>query len=286
MQCHFFLPLSLYDNVPIYYIIMKTMRTITQRISIVLAAVLLLTSCYNAGSGLYNGASVGAMLGGALGGLHGGPYGYNRGTAIGIIVGGAAGAAVGAAREARRERDYEEVRAQYPEQRRRPSRTRGRDRRDTRQADPRDDGYGYGQDSRTSTDAGVRAGDYPLGTSEADAQKQCPLTLRNLRFVGIDGKQSISRDETCQIVFELANSSGREVLDIVPYVFEANGNEHLQVSPTTRIESIRNGDAIRYTADVKADKKLKEGTANFYIQVSTDGGDFVTLETFSIPTVR
>lgn len=264
------------------------MRTITQKLTLALAAVLLLSSCYSTGSGALNGASMGAMLGGALGGLRGGPRGHDRGTIIGILVGGAAGAAVGAAQEARRERAYEEARVQTPTTPRRSRRNRARYQTDEWQAGAQADAYSYG---RYGTSAGTtRAASDGLAVAPVAAndetQPECDLVLRNLRFVGEDGNQAINRGETCKIIFELANTSGHMVTDIVPYVFETNGNEHLELSPTTRIESIRNGDAARYTAHVKADKKLKSGTAYFCIQVSTEGGEFVTLRTFSVATAH
>jgi len=277
----------------------KTMRTMHQKLALLLAVIFLFSSCYNAGSGAYNGASMGALLGGALGGLQGGPRGHDRGTIIGILVGGAAGAAIGAAQEAKRERAYEEARAQARVERptradRRNSRRRQTERQERQQqaadtyaySQPATQGQGMPQEQTMPQEQGVQYGDNAGGNQYGQAEPTSVLTLRNLRFVGEDGNQAINRGETCKIIFELANSSGRTVTDVVPYVFESNGNDQLEISPTARIESIRNGDAVRYTAHVKASQKLKDGTAYFCIQVATDGGEFVTLRTFSVATAK
>lgn len=271
------------------------MKTITRKLTLAMAAVLLLSSCYSTGSGAMNGASMGALLGGAFGGLRGGPRGHDRGTIIGILVGGAAGAAIGHAQESKREQAYEQARVQQPQ---RPSRRQRRARARADRYNGQTDMYAYGQTGTYHQQPADTYSPRQLNNGAATQQPsidanspalqagqqaaECPLQLRNLRFVGEDGNQTINRGETCKIIFELANTSGRTITDIVPYVFETNGNEHLELSPTARIESIRNGDAVRYTAHVKASSKLKAGTAYFCIQVSTEGGDFVTLRTFSV----
>ena len=82
--------------------------------------------------------------------------------------------------------------------------------------------------------------------------------------------------------FAVAAKADDTINNVVPYIHELNGNAHLIISPSTRIESIANGDAIRYTATIRADNKLKEGTAVFRIAVSTEEEEFVTLRDFSI----
>lgn len=242
-----------------------------KNITSILVIALMLSACSSPESGAINGASFGSIFGGALGGIIGGPRGHNIGTMVGLITGGAGGAAVGAQQRAeRRERALtraEDERQRYEQtepvqpQRRSTMRKRNRNR------DIPNERY-----DATPIDVANE----PATTSAS------PLQLRNLRFIGENGNQTIDRGETCQVVFELANSTGRTINNIVPYIHELNGNEHLAISPSTRIESIANGDAIRYTATIRADNKLKEGTAVFRIAVSTDEEEFVTLRDFSI----
>ena len=221
-----------------------------QTITSILILALTFTACSTTEQGAVNGASFGAMFGSAIGGIIGGPRGHDIGTMVGMVAGGAAGATIGHQNEKQTYEKYQKRKAERTvtvNERKSPS---------------------------TQSDVPVVEGN------------ESPLTLRNLRFIGEDGNQAINRGETCQIVFELANLSEETVYDVVPYVSEMNGNDHLRISPTTRIESINHGDAIRYTATVKADNHLKEGTACFRIAVSTEAQEFVTLKEFSIATEK
>lgn len=119
---------------------------------------------------------------------------------------------------------------------------------------------------------------------EVSSAPQCPLLLRNFHFIDEDSNQVISRGECCHVVFELVNQSGHTIYDIVPYLSELNGNTHLSISSATLIESLTDGDAIRYTAMIRADNRLKSGTATFRIAVSTDGQEFIPVKDFSIAT--
>lgn len=239
-------------------------------LTFILSIAIVLSSCSSPESGAINGASFGSIFGSALGGIIGGPRGHDVGTMVGLVVGGAGGAAVGAQQRAqRRERALnraEEERQQYeqaatvPQQRQSSLRKRNR-----------------------RQQASERYEQAPIDIAgESVANSASPLQLRNLRFIGENGNQTIDPNETCQVVFELANASGRTVTNVVPYIHELSGNEHLNISPSTRIEAIPNGDAIRYTATIRADNKLREGKAVFRISVSTEEGEFVTLRDFSI----
>lgn len=234
-----------------------------------LAATLVMASCSTTESGAVNGASMGSVFGSALGGLIGGYRGHNIGTMVGMVAGGATGAVIGSRREASRREEALEKREQRRQQR--------------EQTD-----YGYEQTSPSKRKPERTADygrNYNSATQDTDAATS-PLTLHNLRFVGQDGNDAINRGEICTLVFELANASGRTIYDVVPYIHELAGNEHIEISPSTSIEAIANGDAIRYTATLKADSRLKAGTATFRIAVSTDGSEFIRLRDFSVATAK
>ena len=234
-----------------------------------MSAALVFSSCNTTESGAINGASMGSVFGSALGGLLGGYRGHGIGTMVGMVAGGATGAVIGSQREAARREEGLERR----EQRRmeREQQTMERNRPSTRRQKPaRTSDYGQGYSMGMETDEAVKS----------------PLTLQNLRFVGQDGNDAINRGEICTLVFELANASGQAVYDVVPYISELSGNEHITISPSTSIETIAHGDAIRYTATLKADTRLKAGTATFRIAVSTDGSEFVRLRDFSVATAK
>lgn len=224
-----------------------------KKLSILLIAIFLLQSCasrtlYGAGSGMW----VGSTVGGALGGIFGGHRGYHLGTMVGVIAGAAAGAV--AANSAERSK-YDE----YVE--------------------------GYNNSSRNSyRDAQQLPNSSYSRSEESEVARQAvsPLTLRNLRFIDNGGNQVINRGEDCKIIFELCNSTANDIYDVVPYVCETNGNSHVFLSPSTRIEVIKAGDVVRYTCSLRSDKRLSKGTLNFRISVSYSEGDFVTLREFSL----
>lgn len=238
-------------------------------LTVALAAALTFASCSTTESGAVNGASMGSVFGSALGGLIGGYRGHNIGTMVGMVAGGATGAVIGSRREAERREDIKEKAEQRRLQRERNGYDNGKATGVQRKPERTPD---YGRD-------------YNSAVQNADASES-PLTLHNLRFIGQDGNEAINRGEICTLVFELANASGGMVYDVVPYISELSGNEHIEISPSTSIEAIANGDAIRYTATLKADSRLKAGTATFRIAVSTDGSEFIRLRDFSIATAK
>ena len=69
-------------------------------------------------------------------------------------------------------------------------------------------------------------------------------------------------------------------------VVEADGNRHLYVSPSIHIEKILPGKGIRYTAVVKADNKLKAGTAKICISVVQGNKAISKVSEFNIPTQK
>ena len=216
-------------------------------LSLLIVALLLSASCTTGNRAA--DTMNGASVGAMFGGALGGILGGHRGHDWGTMVGLIAGGAVGHAASAASDANRE------ARQSRREERT----------------GIMNRSERRT-----------------VERQTTSPLTLQGLRFIsGQDAPTStIHRGETCQLIFELANRSGQAVYSIVPYICEVEGNEHLHISPSTRIESLSAGDAIRYTAVVRADKSLKAGQAVLRIAVSCDEGDFVTLYDFPIETAK
>lgn len=73
--------------------------------------------------------------------------------------------------------------------------------------------------------------------------------------------------------------------NIQPMVKETTGNKHIYVSEPIIVERIAPGKGIRYTAMVKADNKLKEGTACFTVIVrQTTTGKTSEYKEFNITT--
>lgn len=266
---------------------------------------LLLSSCDTyTGQGAYAGASFGSIIGSAIGGLNDGPRGSDLGTLIGMAGGAAVGAVVGAAADQRtqqaRNEDYNE--------RRSSSDVRGSgvssgsySRSDNDTSD--DSNYTPGDDRINMYNGDDYTGDYSAATSRnytpstpTMASKGYSFSLKtdsnlvldvvNARFVDENRDKVINPGEECKIIFEVFNHNNTVVYDIYPNVCETGGVKNLFISPGLRVESILPGKGIRYTAMVKATKRLKRGMAIFQISV-VQGKDKVISKVYelSVPTV-
>ena len=112
------------------------------------------------------------------------------------------------------------------------------------------------------------------------------IEIRNARFIdeGQDGK--LHRGELCKIIFEVINHGTKPLADVVPTVVETTGNRHIYISPNMHVERIMPGEGIRYTALIKADNRLKKGTARFCVS-AVQGGVYISkVNEFLIPCER
>lgn len=283
-----------------------------------LCSSLLVSSCDTyTGSGAYAGSSIGSILGSAIGGLSGGPRGSDIGTIVGMASGAMVGAAIGsqadkaqAEREIAYQRDRVECSGSHF-----PSASRHRTRPGhSSSSTNNDDIYDFGApvtdnpeifDSSNGGDDRLYdfhgkdyTGDYsaqrpttsmPSATVEELGARlsYCPsLEIVNARFVDANEDNSLNRNETCKLIFEIMNRGQYAVYDVVPAVIEMTGNKHIFISPSIHIEKIAPGSGVRYTAMVKADRKLKDGMARFCVSVIHEGKSISKVNEFNIPTKR
>ena len=75
------------------------------------------------------------------------------------------------------------------------------------------------------------------------------------------------------MVFEVYNNSDKPVYHILPTVVEVTGNKHIYISQNVMVESIMPGKGIRYTANIKADNRLRDGEAVLRIGVMQGNKD-------------
>lgn len=274
----------------------------------------LLSSCDTyTGSGAYAGGSIGSILGSAIGGLSGGPRGSDMGTIIGMAGGAAIGAVIGNQADkaqADRQVSYGHERidrhpcSNYPS----PSVS------DRSSGNRRNEVYDYSSsvtdnsgifDSTNSGDDRLydfQGKDYmgnytaqqpitsmPSATVEELGTKLSyspALEIVNARFVDANEDNSLNRNETCKIIFEVMNRGQFPVYDVVPTVIEKTGNKHIFISPSIHVEKIAPGSGVRYTAMVKADRKLKDGIARFCVSVIHEGRSISKVNEFTIPTKK
>ncbi len=264
-------------------------------ILLMLCSSLVMSSCDTyTGSGAYAGGSIGSILGSAIGGLSGGPRGSDMGTIIGMAGGAVVGAVIGSQADkaqADREAAYQQNRVE-----RRP----GSDYSNTPVTDnPEIFDSNNGGDNRLYDFKGKDyTGDYsaqqpttslPTATVEelgARFSYSPTLEIVNARFVDDNEDNCLNRNETCKVIFEIVNRGHEPVYDVVPTVVETTGNRHIFISPSIHVEKISPGSGVRYTAMVKADRKLKGGMARFCVSVIHEGKSISKVNEFNIPTKR
>lgn len=269
--------------------------------SLILAAsaVLMLSSCGTyTGSGAYTGGVLGSVLGSAIGGLSGGPRGSDLGTIVGMAGGAAIGAAIGAQAD---EKAHQEVHDRY--QQVQENKARGYNPyADNRSAGYDDSGYdaNNGGDDRLYDFCGTDyTGDYsasvpvtslPSSSSVdelASSYSYDPqIEIANARFVDENQDGVLRGDEVGKVIFEVINRSSQPVYDVQPTVVEASNNKHIYISPSIHVERIAPGRGIRYTAMVKADKKIKDGSAQFCLSVIQGTRKISKVTEFKVPTAR
>lgn len=264
-------------------------------ILLMLCSSLVMGSCDTyTGSGAYAGGSIGSILGSAIGGLSGGPRGSDMGTIIGMAGGAVVGAVIGSQADqaqADREAAYQQDRAE---------RRSGSDYCNTPVTDNPEifDSNNGGDDRLYDFKGKDYTGDYsaqqpttsmPTATIEelgARFSYSPTLEIVNARFVDDNEDNCLNRNETCKVIFEILNRGHKPVYDVVPTVVETTGNKHIFISPSIHVEKISPGSGVRYTAMVKADRKLKDGMARFCVSVIHEGKSISKVNEFNIPTKR
>lgn len=243
---------------------------------------MLVSSCGSVGGSAATGSYLGGMFGSAVGGLSGGWRGRHVGTVVGMATGAIVGAAVGASEEQKRERQIQEyhnrVAARQSYRQNQYQRDYGQQYSDSgfdssNSGDDRlydfnpSDNSGYTGNSNNAPQSSYH-GNSGGGISASALEAASAIDIRSARFEGSSSRNTLSRNESGKIIFEIKNVSSRRVTDIIPTVIETTGNKRLMISPSVRIESLDPGQTIRYTAMVQATGTLKDGYANFEISVT------------------
>lgn len=270
-----------------------------------LSALLLLSSCGTyTGLGAYAGASFGTKLGSAIGGIAGGPRGSDIGTIVGMaggaIVGGAIGAQADQAQQ--QERSRYEARSAYDR-----GYNDGLNSGNSAYNNSNADANGSGFDPSNSGDDTLydfNDSDYTGSYSATQPEKVTPtvrydgikaarpnmaglVEVRNARFVDDNQNGRLNAGELCKVIFEVQNTSQNMLTDIQPVVIETTGNRQIAISPGIHVERIAPGKGIRYTAMVKAGRKLKDGISCFRVYAAQGNGRIVSnVCEFNVPTAR
>ncbi|WP_308232723.1 hypothetical protein [Prevotella sp.] len=283
-------------------------------IVLAMSAVLLVSSCATgAGSGAYAGSSLGAILGSAIGGIAGGPRGSDIGTIIGMAGGAVVGGAMGDAAERQQRQEQYEMLSRRNERIQRQKQSQGVQRQYG------DDTYTYGnnQDNfnpndmvdKTNSgddriDLGVSPQNNQNGVRNSLAENQTSiessrveqitsgvpatgkLTIKNVRFTDTDGDGRLNGGEIGRVVFEIYNDTQSPIYNFMPTVVEADANKRIYISPSVRVENIMPGQGLRYTATVKADRRIKDGQIRLMVSAQKDGRPISYITVVKVDTQR
>ncbi len=233
-----------------------------------LGMLMVLSSCGTyEGAGAYTGAQFGSIIGSAIGGISGGWRGHHVGTLVGMAGGAVVGAAIGKAADQKVE---ERAVGRYIERRA----DRQQDYQENRQAQYNDD----------IIDFDGRPGTYP-SASVPSAPVQ--LEISNVQFVDTSHDGLLARGESARVSFEIYNCSSQPYYGVQPSVTEVTGNKHIYISENILVECIMPGQAIRYTAQVKADRRLKDGMAIVRVGVFYQGQEIQSqLKDIRVRTIK
>lgn len=257
----------------------------------IVCVVVCLSSCGTyTGQGAAVGSYTGSILGSAIGGIIGGPRGEDFGTVVGLIGGAAVGATVGAqADKAATERyqgDYQGNNQRDYAYNNSQGGYAGNEQNNYAQGDDRI--YDYKDETYSGDYSAAQPHNYvPTDTLSRGTgfKLTSNIEIRNLRFVDDNKDNTISAGEESRVIFEIMNRSSLTLYDVQPCVVETTNNKHIFISPNVRIESIKPGMGVRYTAMVKADNRLKNGTAIFRVAVAQGNSSIMSnISELQIPT--
>ena len=284
---------------------------------IMMGAALLVSSCTTgAGAGAYAGSSLGSVLGSAIGGIVGGPHGSDVGTIFGMAGGAIVGGALGDVAEKKQAQEQHEVLSRRNQRIQREKAQR----RSAQQYD--DDTYASGNsanyvgddfdpsqmvDNSNSGDDRIDFGapsssgaNAPMSNASpsqsvdasrveqiyGNAKSDGKLTIRNVRFADSNGDGVLSGDEIGQVSFEIYNETSAPIYNFDPSVVEAEANKRIYISPSVRVENIMPGQGLRYTATVKADRRIKDGEIRLLVSAQKEGKPISYVTVVKVATQR
>lgn len=290
---------------------------------IALTAAILLASCGTyTGQGAYTGTSFGSILGSAIGGISNGPRGSDIGTIVGMAGGAIIGGVIGQQADQQRQADLAQYRNNKAERAARHNNDNygsnsydnnnysnynnydgssynkydGSNYNDSNDViDPTNSGDDRLYDFSSSDYTGTYSAQQPFTQMPASSSvddllqgmKYTPhIEIRNARIVDANQDNIISRGELCKVIFEVYNTGQSTLHDIQPTVVEATGNRHLFISPGMHVEQLQPGAGIRYTAMLKADNRLGDGTAHICLSVVQGENAISKVTEFTVPTSK
>lgn len=278
----------------------------------IMSAALVASSCTTgAGTGAYAGSQLGSVLGSAIGGIAGGPRGSDIGTIFGMAGGAVVGAAVGDATNKQHHQDQDDTYMpssnnnnkpvyEQPYSSNQPSYSSNQQPVDdidpTQMVDTTnsgDDRIDFDVNSSSTlpnnnpdTSVSMDAGKVEQIYGANKAAESGKITIKNVRFVETAEHNVLHGGEVGKVMFEMYNETQAPIYNFMPTVVEADGNKRIYISPSVRVENIMPGQGLRYTATVKADKRIKDGEIRLLVSAQRDGKPISYVTVVKVATVR
>lgn len=271
----------------------------------IMSAALVASSCTTgAGTGAYAGSSLGSVLGSAIGGIAGGPRGSDIGTIFGMAGGAVVGAAVGDAATKQHHQDQDDTYMPSSNNNNRPvyEQPYSSNQQPVDDIDPTqmvdttnsgDDRIDFDVNSSSTlpnnnpdTSVSMDAGKVEQIYGANKAAESGKITIKNVRFVETAEHNVLHGGEVGKVKFEMYNETQAPIYNFMPTVVEADGNKRIYISPSVRVENIMPGQGLRYTATVKADKRIKDGEIRLLVSAQRDGKPISYVTVVKVATVR
>lgn len=112
------------------------------------------------------------------------------------------------------------------------------------------------------------------------------LTIKNVRFTDTDGDGRLNGGEIGRVMFEIYNNTKSPIYNFMPTVVEADANKRIYISPSVRVENIMPDQGLRYTAMVKADRRIKDGQIRLMVSAQKDGRPISYITVVKVETQR
>ena len=283
-----------------------------KRSVMIMSAALVASSCTTgAGTGAYAGSQLGSVLGSAIGGIAGGPRGSDIGTIFGMAGGAVVGAAVGDAATKQHHQDQDDTYMpssnynnkpvyEQPYSSNQPSYSSNQQPVDdidpTQMVDTTnsgDDRIDFDVNSSSTlpnnnpdTSVSMDAGKVEQIYGANKAAESGKITIKNVRFVETAEHNVLHGGEVGKVKFEMYNETQAPIYNFMPTVVEADVNKRIYISPSVRVENIMPGQGLRYTATVKADKRIKDGEIRLLVSAQRDGKPISYVTVVKVATVR
>lgn len=271
----------------------------------IMSAALVASSCTTgAGTGAYAGSQLGSVLGSAIGGIAGGPRGSDIGTIFGMAGGAVVGAAVGDATTKQHHQDQDDTYMPSSNNNNRPvyEQPYSSNQQPVDDIDPTqmvdttnsgDDRIDFDANSSSTlpnnnpdTSVSMDAGKVEQIYGANKAAESGKITIKNVRFVETAEHNVLHGGEVGKVKFEMYNETQAPIYNFMPTVVEADGNKRIYISPSVRVENIMPGQGLRYTATVKADKRIKDGEIRLLVSAQRDGKPISYVTVVKVATVR